>query len=123
MKVELGVWHSWHELTETNCESSSARSEQLLAAVLGIIRVRSVPCPDLPRRKFPSPLSVRSPVTIAPEVHTEYGHTNKHRAANHDPLRQVGIHNRIQNSHQKRTVCGFDACASFKPRFSDGERT
>jgi hypothetical protein len=59
---------------------------------------------------------------VAPQVHRQDCHANKHRTANDEPLRQVGIHNCIENTHQKRSVCGFDACASFKPRFSHGER-
>ena len=77
---------------------------------------------ECPLEKFPSPLSIRRPATISPEVNTEYRHANKHRAANHEPLRQVGMHNRIKDTHEKRSVRRFDTCASFKPRFSYGER-
>jgi len=59
---------------------------------------------------------------IPPQVHRQDRHANKYRAANNEPFRQVGIYNRIENMHQKRSVCGFDTCASFKPRFSHGER-
>jgi hypothetical protein len=65
-----------------------------------------------------SPPTVRSPVTISPHIHTVYHRANKHRAANHDPLRQVGIHHCIENTDEKRSVSGFDARASLKPRFS-----
>ena len=77
---------------------------------------------DHSQRQFPSPLSVRCPAMIAPHIHTEYHHANKHGTANHEPLWQVGIHNCIENTHEERTVREFDACASFKPRFSYGER-
>jgi hypothetical protein len=59
---------------------------------------------------------------IAPQVHRQDSHANKHRAANNEPLRQVGIYNCIENMHQKQSVWGFDTCASFTPRFSRGER-
>ncbi len=71
---------------------------------------------------FPSPLTARSSAMIAPQVHRQDRHANKHRAANNEPLRQVGIYNCIENMHQKRSVCEFDTYASFKPRFSNGER-
>ena len=69
-----------------------------------------------------SPLTARGPAMIAPQIHPYERHANEHRAANDEPVRQVGIHNGIENAHQKRPVCGFDACASFKPRLSHGER-
>jgi hypothetical protein len=34
-----------------------------------------------------------------------------------------GVDDCIENTHQKWSVCGFDACARLKPRFSQGERT
>ena len=60
---------------------------------------------------------------IASQIHSQDHHTNKHSAANNEPVRQVGIHNCIENMHEKRAVRGLDACESFKPRFSHGERT
>ena len=60
---------------------------------------------------------------IASQIHSQDHHTNKHSAANDKPLRQVGIHNGIENVHEKRAVRGFDSCASFKPNFSYSERT
>jgi hypothetical protein len=75
-----------------------------------------------PAGRCASPLSVRCPATISPQIQTEDRDANKDSAANHDPLRQVGIHNSIKHTHEKWSVCRFDACASFKPRFSYGER-
>jgi hypothetical protein len=77
---------------------------------------------DLSHRQFPSPLTVRSPAMIPPQINAKYRHTYKHRTTSHEPFRQVGIYNCIKNTHQKGFVCGFDVCASFKPRFSHGER-
>lgn len=76
----------------------------------------------IPGGSFISPPTVRSPATVSAQVHTQHRHANKHRAANHDPLRQVGIHHCIENTDEKRSVRGFDARASLKPRFSYGER-
>ena len=70
----------------------------------------------------PPPLAAHGPAMIAPQIHREDCHANKHRTANDQPLGQVGIHNCIESTHQKRSVGGFDACASLKPRFSNGER-
>jgi hypothetical protein len=46
---------------------------------------------------------------IAPQIHREDSHAYEHRTAHDEPLRQVGIHNCIENTHQKRPVGGFDA--------------
>jgi len=72
---------------------------------------------------YPSPLIGPSPAKISPYVHAQYHHANEHRTANDTPLRQVGIHNRIENAHQKGSVRRFNARPSFKPRFSQGQRT
>jgi len=62
------------------------------------------------------------PMKTASQIHAQYPHTHEYRAANDEPLRQVGIHDRIENTHEKRSVRGFDARTSFKPRFSQSER-
>jgi len=56
------------------------------------------------------------------QIHSKYRRAYKHRAAHDEPLRQVGIDNRVENMHQKRPVRGFDACTGFKPRFKHSER-
>ena len=68
------------------------------------------------------PVTLRGPVEIAAEVHREDGHANKDRAANDEPFGQIGIHDCVENAQEKRAARGFDACASFKPGFGDGER-
>lgn len=71
---------------------------------------------------FPSPLAGPSPAKIASQIHDQYCHADKNRAANDEPLRQVRINKRIKKTNQKRSACRFDACPSLKPRFSHGER-
>ena len=59
---------------------------------------------------------------VATQIHTYYCCAHKHSAATDDPLRQVKIHDSVENTHQKRSACGFDPCPSFKPCFSQVER-
>jgi hypothetical protein len=77
---------------------------------------------ECPAGRFPLPLTVHRPSTIATQIDRQDGNAYKHCAADNKPFWQVGIHNCIENAHQKRSVCWFDACASFKPRFSNSER-
>ncbi len=67
-------------------------------------------------------MGARGSVKVAAQIHQEDGHANEHRAANDEPFGQIGIHNRVENAQEKRAARGFDACARFKPGFSDGER-
>ncbi len=70
---------------------------------------------------FPSPPSGRGSVEIAAQIDRQDDHANKHGAANDEPLGQIGIYNCVENVEEKRSARGFDACAIFEPRFSDGE--
>lgn len=69
-----------------------------------------------------SPLSGRGSVEIAVQIHEEDGHANEHRAAYDEPLRQIGIHDCVENTQKKWAARGFDASASLKPGFGDGKR-
>lgn len=70
---------------------------------------------------FPSPRSGRGSVEIAAQINRHDDRANKHGASNDEPLGQIGIYNCVENVEEKRSARGFDACASFEPRFSDGE--
>src|SRR5215831_6644862 len=54
---------------------------------------------------------------VAPQIHAQYGCTYKHHFAHDERPQQFGIH-----THQKESLCGSDACASFEPRFGEGNR-
>ncbi len=82
---------------------------------IATLRLTFLSCPALP-------LAARVPAQIAPQINPYDRHANKDCAANDKPLRQVGVHNCIENTHEQ-SARGFDACASFKPRFNNRERT
>lgn len=68
------------------------------------------------------PHTVHSATQIAPQIDTQDRHTDKNCSANDEPLRQVGVDNRIEHVHQERSMRGFDARSNFELGLGHRER-
>jgi len=101
---------------------SITRTKPAICARDQVLLLRLEDLPVANPELFISPLSRRVPRKIAPQIHREDRQTDKHRAANDDPWRQVGIHNGVEHAQKKGSLCRRDARASFKPHFCHGER-
>jgi len=55
-------------------------------------------------------------------MNTQDRHAHNHCNANHEPLRQVGVDNRIEHVHEERSMRGFDAGSNFELDFGHRER-
>ena len=97
--------------TDSICSKRQSKTHTFGAVVQGEILVN----------KHGSPHTVHSATQIAPQINTQDRHADSYCNANDEPLRQVGVDNRIEHAHEERSMRGFDARSSFELGFGHRE--
>jgi hypothetical protein len=84
--------------------------------------MRNVAQGEILTNKHGSPHAIQSATQIAPQINTQDRRADNHCNAADEPLRQVGVNNRIEHVHEERSMRRFDACPSFELGFGHRER-
>jgi hypothetical protein len=84
--------------------------------------MRNVAQGEILTNKHGAPHAIHLATQIAPQINTQERRADNHCNTDDEPLRQVGVNNRIEHAHEERSMRRFDACPSFELGFGHRER-